>query len=89
MLSTPESVKEVFFGKGNVLSAMKKNAIWVDCSTVNPSFSLKAFQEAQSHKVLFLDAPVAGSKPQAQHGELVFFVGSVTKSNRFCTIYKN
>ncbi len=68
---------------------MKKNAIWVDCSTVNPSFSLKAFHEAQSHKILFLDALVAGSKSQDQHSELVFFIGSVTKSNRFCTIYKN
>jgi len=40
MLSTPEVVKEIFFGTTGSLSAMKKNATWVDCSTVNPSFSL-------------------------------------------------
>ena len=75
MLSTPEAVEEVFFGKENALNSMKENAIWVDCSTVNPSFSLKAFQEAKSHNIRFIDAPVAGSKPQAQNAELVFFTG--------------
>ncbi|MFK5879932.1 MAG: NAD(P)-dependent oxidoreductase [Flavobacteriaceae bacterium] len=75
MLSTPEAVEEVFFGEESTLNSMKKNAIWVDCSTVNPSFSLRAFQEAKSHNIRFLDAPVAGSKPQAQNAELVFFVG--------------
>ena len=80
MLSTPEAVEEVFFGKRHVLNSMKENAIWVDCSTVNPSFSLKAFQRAKSHGVRFLDAPVAGSKPQAQKAELVFFVGGEEKN---------
>jgi len=80
MLSTPEAVEEVFFGKENTLSIMKKNAIWVDCSTVNPSFSLRAFQEAKRHGIRFLDAPVAGSKPQAANAELVFFVGGNKKS---------
>lgn len=75
MLSTPEAVEEVFLGKEKALNSMKKKAIWVDCSTVNPSFSLKAFQEAKSKNIRFLDAPVAGSKPQAQNAELVFFVG--------------
>ncbi len=75
MLSTPEAVAEVFFGKINTLSIMKKNAVWVDCSTVNPSFSLKAFKEAKRHDIRFLDAPVAGSKPQAASAELVFFIG--------------
>ena len=75
MLSTPEAVEEVFFGNDKVLNRMKANAIWVDCTTVNPSFSIKAFQEATSHNIRFLDAPVAGSKPQAENAELVFFVG--------------
>ena len=75
MLSTPEAVEAVFFGKKKALSTMKKNAIWVDCSTVNPSFSKKAHVEAASYGIRFLDAPVAGSKPQAENAALVFFVG--------------
>jgi 3-hydroxyisobutyrate dehydrogenase-like beta-hydroxyacid dehydrogenase len=79
MLSTPEVVEEVFFGEGNTLSFMKENAIWADCTTVNPSFSLKAFQEAKKHKIRFLDTPVSGSKPQAKNAELLFFVGGEKK----------
>ena len=75
MLSTPEAVEEVFLNKGGALSNMKENSIWVDCSTVNPSFSLKAKHLAELAGIRFVDAPVAGTKPQAQNAELVFFVG--------------
>ncbi len=79
MLSTPEAIKEVFFGKANTLSLMKENTIWVDCSTVNPSFSLTCSIEAKLNNIRFLDAPVAGSKPQAENAELVFFIGGAKK----------
>ena len=42
MLSTPEVVEMIFLEEGGVLSNMQNGAIWVDCSTVNPSFSLRA-----------------------------------------------
>lgn len=73
MLSRPEVVEEVMLNRG--LHAMKKNALWVDCSTVNPSFTGKAAQVAENEGLHYLEAPVAGTKPQAESGELVFFVG--------------
>ncbi len=76
MLSTPEVVGQVFLAEGGALSAMKEGAIWADCSTVNPSFSLSANEAAKKAGVRFLDTPVAGTKPQAQNAELVFFVGA-------------
>jgi 3-hydroxyisobutyrate dehydrogenase-like beta-hydroxyacid dehydrogenase len=76
MLANPEAVESVFFGKEGALSSMKQNALWIDSSTVNPSFSLKSFEEAKKHDIKFIDAPVAGSKPQAKNKELVFFVGA-------------
>ena len=63
MLSTPEVVDYVFLSEDGVLSAMKKNAIWVDCSTVNPSFSIKSKEAADNFGIRFIDAPVAGTKP--------------------------
>ncbi|MGY3052816.1 3-hydroxyisobutyrate dehydrogenase-like beta-hydroxyacid dehydrogenase [Pedobacter sp. UYEF25] len=75
MLSTPKAVNDVFFGEKGTLSLMKKNAIWADCSTVNPSFSLEASAEAKSHDIRFLDTPVSGSKVPAQKAELLFLVG--------------
>ena len=75
MLSTPDVVKSVFINEGKALFSMKKGAIWVDCSTVNPSFSVEMHQQANSCGIHFIDGPVAGTKPQAENAELVFFVG--------------
>ena len=75
MLSTPEVVARLFFGPKGALKSMKSNAIWADCSTVNPSFSRQAAKEASQLGIRFLDAPVAGTKPTAAAGQLAFFVG--------------
>lgn len=76
MLSTPEVIADVFWGKGEALSNMKKNALWIDCTTVNPSFSRSSAQRAAAAGVRFIDAPVAGSKPQAEAAQLAFFLGA-------------
>ncbi len=75
MLSTPEVVEYVFMSEGGVLSAMPSNAIWVDCTTVNPSFSASEKAAADKVGIRFIDAPVAGTLPHAQNAELVFFTG--------------
>lgn len=75
MLSTPEVVAEVAWGRHGFLSSMKKDALWVDCTTVHPSFSMRSLEEASSRDARFVDAPVAGTKPHAEAGELAFFVG--------------
>ena len=75
MLSTPEAVHQVALGEQGFLVHTREEAIWVDCSTVNPSFSRHMAAQAAERKVRFLDAPVAGSKAPAEKGELLFFVG--------------
>ncbi len=75
MLSTPEVVASVAMGENGFLRKMKKNALWVDCSTVNPSFTNRAFEGANNQGIRFIAAPVAGTKPHADNAELVFFVG--------------
>lgn len=76
MLSTPEAVADCFFGEDGALTLMKKDALWVDCSTVNPSFSRRAAEEANKAGIRFFDGPVAGSKPQAEMAQLAFFLGA-------------
>ncbi len=75
MLSTPIVVESVFIEDGKALDHFKEGAIWIDCSTVNPSFSKKMEVTARQRKISFIDAPVAGTKPHAENAELVFFVG--------------
>lgn len=75
MLSTPEVVQAMMLDKGTGIHHMKENSLWLDCSTVHPSFSRQAQLLAQDKGIRFLDAPVAGTKPQAENAELVFFIG--------------
>lgn len=76
MLSKPDAVAETaLLGKNAFLSQMPKGSIWVDCSTVNPSFSKLMSVEAKERGIRFIDAPVGGSKGPAEQGQLIFFVG--------------
>jgi 3-hydroxyisobutyrate dehydrogenase-like beta-hydroxyacid dehydrogenase len=75
MLAAPEAVTAVALGDRGFLPALRPGTLWVDCSTVNPSFSRRMAAEAQRRKVRFLDAPAAGTKGPAEAGQLAFFVG--------------
>jgi 3-hydroxyisobutyrate dehydrogenase/glyoxylate/succinic semialdehyde reductase len=75
MLAHPAAVSEAALGDGGFLSRLQPGVLWIDCSTVNPSFSRQMAATAQARKLRFLDAPVAGSRGPAAKGELVFFVG--------------
>ncbi len=75
MLAHPQAVELAATSPDGLLSTMPENAIWVDSSTVNPMFARRMATVATAQGVRFLDAPVAGSKPQAQDAQLVFFVG--------------
>lgn len=72
MLSTPQVVKET---AGALLPNLKPESWWVDCSTVNPSFSKEMNIMSEKHSIQFVDAPVAGSKAPAESGELLFLAG--------------
>ena len=58
------------------LDHLKANALWVDCSSVNPSFSKKMAAEAARREVRFVDAPVTGSAPAAAEANSFFWVGA-------------
>jgi 3-hydroxyisobutyrate dehydrogenase-like beta-hydroxyacid dehydrogenase len=84
MLSTPEVVQEMALGDGGFLTAMKKGSVWVDCSTVNPSFSIQMAEISDQLGFSFLDAPVAGSLVPAEKGELIFLVGGKKSIVNYC-----
>lgn len=77
MLSTPEVVRKVAFNdKTGFVEAMKPGAVWVDSTTVNPSFSQQCHEKSAKFGINFVDAPVAGSLQPAENAELVFLVGA-------------
>ncbi|MCL4262596.1 MAG: NAD(P)-dependent oxidoreductase [Anaerolineae bacterium] len=89
MLAHPEAITAVALADDGFIHHLRPGALWVDCSTVTPSFSLSLAKTAEAHGVEFLDAPVAGSKPQAANGELTFFVGGTAENVETCRPYFN
>ncbi len=85
MLSTPEAVQEVAFDENGFLAGMSKGKVWIDCSTVNPSFSKQMAGVAEELGFNYLDAPVAGSLKPAENGELVFLIGGKKEIVKYCT----
>ena len=61
MLADPEAVEQAALGDNGFLDRLPPDALWVDCSSVNPSFSKKMAAEAARRKIHFVDAPVTGS----------------------------
>jgi 3-hydroxyisobutyrate dehydrogenase/glyoxylate/succinic semialdehyde reductase len=75
MLAHPDAVEQAALGANGFLSHLKSNTIWIDCSSVNPSFSKKMAGAAAAGQIRFIDAPVTGSAPLAADGKLTFWVG--------------
>src|SRR6059058_4871491 len=76
MLAHPDAVEQAALGANGFLDHLRPNTLWVDCSSVNPSFSKRMAAEAARREVHFVDAPVTGSAPAAAEGKLIFWVGA-------------
>ena len=76
MLADPDAVEEAALRANGFLNYLSPNGLWVDCSSVNPSFSKKMAAAAAARQIRFVDAPVTGSAPVATEGNLVFWVGA-------------
>src|SRR5438477_1592556 len=75
MLAHPDAVEQAALDADGFFNHLRPNAFWVDCSSVNPSFSKKMAAAAAARQIRFVDAPVTGSAEVATEGKLVFWVG--------------
>lgn len=87
MLAHPEAVQSMALGAEGFLDHMQPGSLWVDCSTVHPRFSREMAQASSQRDLRFIDAPVAGTKPQAEGAQLVFFVGGRSEDLSTCRPY--
>jgi 3-hydroxyisobutyrate dehydrogenase/glyoxylate/succinic semialdehyde reductase len=79
MLASPDVVAQVSSGEHGFLGSLREGALWIDCSTVNPSFSRTMHAFAGSRGIRFVDAPVAGTTGPAESGELLVLAGGDAK----------
>jgi 3-hydroxyisobutyrate dehydrogenase len=75
MVSDDDASRSVWLGPDGALAGAKSGAIGVESSTLTPGWIRELGGHAHAKGVGFLDAPVGGSRPAADAGELRFFVG--------------
>jgi len=69
------ALEQVMFGGEGALLGAQPGSVFIDLSTVHPRASVRLSEAGLAKGVDVLDAPVSGSLPQAEHGQLVQFVG--------------
>ena len=84
MLAHPGAVEQAALSEDGFFWHLETGQTWVDCSTVNPSFSKKMAALAQTQGLRFLGAPVSGSKGQAALAKLTFLAGGEAADLEAC-----
>ena len=72
MLPTADTTEDVMFG-GQGLSAMRQGSIWVQMATIGSERTERLAERIQTNRpdVVFVDAPVSGSRAPAESGQLL------------------
>jgi 3-hydroxyisobutyrate dehydrogenase-like beta-hydroxyacid dehydrogenase len=75
MLADPAAVLGVMEGEDGILSSIAPGSIVIDSSTISPPTTQAVAEKLRARGADMLDAPVFGSKNEAEKGELGFIVG--------------
>ncbi len=75
MLTDSEAVKSVFSGPEGIISGLGPGKIYIDMSTISPQVTEEIAKLVDGKGAEFIDAPVTGSVPAAEKGELTIMVG--------------
>ena len=80
MVSDDSASRETWLGTSGALNAASESAILIESSTVTPGWIAELAQHSSARDLDLLDAPVTGSKLQAEQGQLTFLVGGSEKA---------
>jgi 3-hydroxyisobutyrate dehydrogenase len=75
ILADDNASREVWLGKAGALAAADPGAVLVESSTASPVWIAELNAAAKARGLELLDAPVTGSRVQAEEGKLNFLVG--------------
>jgi 3-hydroxyisobutyrate dehydrogenase-like beta-hydroxyacid dehydrogenase len=70
MVTGPDALEDIFTSLGNNIGLMADKTL-IDMSTISPSSSLRLKDNLNNFGTKFVDAPVSGSRPQAEAAQLV------------------
>jgi len=80
VLRDDEASRAVWTGSPDAaLAALEPGAVAIESSTLTPAWVRALAETMRARDTPFLDAPVVGSRPQAEAGQLAFLVGGEAK----------
>lgn len=74
-LPTQEEVRDILTRPDGILAGLAKGAIFVDCSTIDPTASQALHALCAEHGIAMLEAPLSGGTIGATAGTLTMMVG--------------
>src|SRR5215469_3043445 len=75
MVSDDPASREVWLGPSGALAGAIRGALLIESSTLSVAWVKALAAEAEKQGCDFLDAPVTGTKPHAESGQLLFLAG--------------
>jgi 3-hydroxyisobutyrate dehydrogenase len=76
ILADDPACRAAWLGDDGALAAMSAGSTVVECGTVSPEWIAELEKEAKGKGVALVEAPVTGSRPQAEAGQLTFLCGA-------------
>ena len=80
MLSDDSASRAAWLGKQGALDTAGAGAVLVESTTVSPAWIAELREQAEARGLALLDAPVTGSRVQAEGGQLTFLVGGAEEA---------
>jgi 3-hydroxyisobutyrate dehydrogenase-like beta-hydroxyacid dehydrogenase len=75
MVTGPEALGELLWGPEGAGGALSHNKVFINMSSVAPAYTRELAGELEPSGVVFIDAPVSGTKKPAEDGTLVILAG--------------
>ena len=76
ILADDNASREAWLRKDGALAAMSPGSTIVECGTLSPSWIAELDKKTKEYGVGLVEAPVTGSRPQAEAGQLTFLCGT-------------
>jgi 3-hydroxyisobutyrate dehydrogenase len=76
MLADDSASRAAWLGEDGALDTMASGSTVIECSTLTPGWIAELDRQTKSRDIGLVEAPVTGSRPQAEAGQLSFLCGA-------------
>lgn len=80
MVTDDDASRTVWLGEEGAACGLRESTVAIESSTLTPRWTREVAKRVSEQNADFLDAPVVGSRPQAEAGALIYLVGGAAET---------